>query len=250
MEANVQRGLQYTDDFRVACVINDLKEEDVLQYLINRSSFYAFNGGDMETVSLFATAVVMECKESQQAKTTALTERREQLISLKYISMLSELNQESGLSAVERMRQSFQIMKDWDNHLSGQSTEQRIFEIDDQRVLVLSFDFNLLCKVNGVTPKQVLQHFINNISMARSKAMNLPGKPDSNASNALFTLLRLSRSVYKSWKPLLMDIYDWYTDQLVTLDEGLKNEINVEVRLSQYASFYSEWYSTMVKNVN
>jgi hypothetical protein len=39
-----QFGLIYTEDFSVACAISYLKREEVLQYFINKVSFYAFNG--------------------------------------------------------------------------------------------------------------------------------------------------------------------------------------------------------------
>ena len=91
MDSKGRDSLAYTDDFRIACTINNLKQEDVLQYFINRVSFYAFNGGEMEAVSLWATSIVIDCKKEVNAEVKAVTDRKVKRISLKYILMLSEL---------------------------------------------------------------------------------------------------------------------------------------------------------------
>jgi hypothetical protein len=250
MDSTIELGLNFTDEFSMACVINDLKQEDVLQFFINRASVYAFNGGDMETLSLYATSTVIECKNSLQSEPTPVTERRIQLMSLKYITLLSDLIHDESLSKVEKMRRNFEIMREWDREMSPYTTYEKTFRIDESRYLLLTFEFNLLCKFNGLTPKQVLQHFINNISIARDRATNLLGYVHTNASVSLLILFALSRSMNKSWQPVKMDIYNWYSDRLVDLDQSLKEENSVEERLNVYNAFYSDWYQTLMNNIN
>jgi hypothetical protein len=250
MDSIIEFGLDFTDDFSMACVINDLKQEEVLQFFINRTSIYAFNGGDMETMSLYATSVFIECKNALHIEPTPVAERRIQLMSLKYITLLSDLIHDESRSKVEKMRKSFEIMREWDREMSPYTAYAKIFQIDDSRFLLLTFEFNLLCKFNGLTPKQVLQHFINNISIAKDRAQNLLGYVHTNASVSLLILLALSRSMNKSWQPVKMDIYNWYADRLVDLDNSLKEESSVEERLNVYNAFYSEWYQTLINNIN
>jgi hypothetical protein len=63
-------------------------------------------------------------------------------------------------------------------------------------------------------------------------------------------LFALSRSMNKSWQPVKMDIYNWYSDRLVDLDQSLKEENSVEERLNVYNAFYSDWYQTLMNNIN
>jgi len=250
MDSNGEFGLVYAEDFRIACAINYLKQEDVLQYFIDRVSFYAFNGGEMEAVALWATTIIIDCKEAYSGKVVAVTDKKIQRISIKYIGLLSDLNMNDHLSTVDKMKESFYLIKEWEAEMSPIANYPGTFQLNEEQFLVLTFDFNLLCKMNGVEPAEVLQYFVNNISLARQRAVNLLEFVETNSSMSLFGMMLLSRSMQKNKLPVQHDVQNWYSERLLALDERLKKENTVKKRISVYRAFYMEWYHTLLKNLN
>lgn len=250
MNIKGEPGLTYTEDFSIACTINYLKQEDVLQYFINRVSFYAFNGGEMEAVALWATNIILDCKETIGAQVKPAIDKRVQRISMKYIGLLYELQDNNLLSTVDKMRDSFYLMKDWENEVLPHTDYPESFKLDEQRVLLLTFDFNLLCKINGVSAGEALQYFIDQISLAKQRAVNLLVFEGTSASMSLFGVMLLSQSMKNVQLPFQEDIHQIYTDRLFSLDESLKEEKSVEKRLRMYQAFYSEWYGELIKSLN
>ncbi len=250
MDSKGQFGLIYTEDFRVACTINYLKQEEVLQYFIDRVSFYAFNGGEMEAVALCATNIIIDCKEALGAEISPVTDRKVQRIFIKYIGLLSDLNENPYLSTVDKMKENFRLMQEWETEMGPLTDYPRAFYPDEEQVLVLTFDFNLLCKMNGLEPVEVLQYFIDHISLARQRSMNLLEFTGTDASMTLFEMLLISRSMEKKRLPVQQEIYQWYAEELLALDETLKKERDPDQRLLAYREFYAEWYNTLMKNLN
>lgn len=249
MDSKGQFGLLYTEDFSVACAISYLKQEDVLQYFINRVSFYAFNGGEMEAVALWATRIIVDCKEFTQAEVAPVNDRKVQRISLKYISLLSDLAASTHLSTVDKMKESFYIMQEWEADMLPLTDFPKTFYLNEERFLVLTFDFNLLCRMNGLNQQQALQYFIDQISLARDRAVNLIGFVESNACMSLFGMMKLSRSMQQFKLPIQQDIQRWYQEQLLRLDESLRNEPDMGLRITAYRDLYTEWYHTLQRNL-
>jgi hypothetical protein len=250
MDSKERVRLTYTEDFKVACTVNNLRHEEVLQYFINRVSFYAFNGGEMEAVSLWATSIVVDCKTEVQARVQAVTDRRVKRVSLKYILMLSDLNDNTYLSTVDKMKESFLLMKEWETEMSPLVDYPTSFQIDEYRSLLLTFDFNLLCRMNGVATNQVLQYFMNHISLAYERALNLIEFVETNSCMSLFGMMRLSLGNKKNAIPIHQEIHKLYGDRLLLLDDRLKKEESLEKRTAVYRAFYKEWYNSLRKNIN
>lgn len=250
MNAKGHTGLTYTEDFSIACTINYLKQEDALQYFINRVSFYAFNGGEMEAVALWATNIIIDCKEALGAKIKPSIDRRVQRISIKYIGLLYDLQANDLLSTVDKMRESIYLMQDWETAMLPHADYPETFKLDEHRVLLLTFDFNLLCKINGVSAAEALQYFIDQISLAKQRAFNLLTFQGTSTSMSVFGVMLLSRTMKNVQLPFQEQIHQQYTNRLLSLDERLKEEGSVEKRLSVYQAFYAEWYSELIKSLN
>ena len=250
MHAKGQFGLLYTEDFNVACAISYLKQEDVLRYFINRVSFYAFNGGEMEAVALSSTHIILDCREFAQAGVTPVSDRKVRLISIKYISLLSDLAANTHLSTVDKMKESFYIMQEWETEMMPLVDFPKTFYLDEDQFLVLTFDFNLVCRMNGLNPQQVLQYFIDRISLARERALKIIGFADSDACMSLFGMMKLSRSIKQYKLPVQLEIQQWYHEKLLILDGKLKNEPDLDKRTTGYQAFYAEWYHTLQRNLN
>jgi len=250
MDSKERVRLTYTEDFKVACTVNNLKHEEVLQYFINRVSFYAFNGGETEAVSLWATSIVIDCKTEVNGEVQAVTDRKVKRVSLKYILMLSDLSDNAYLSTVDKMKESFLLMKEWETEMSPLVDYPTNFQMDEYHSLSLTFDFNLLCRMNGVAANQVLQYFMNHISIAYERALNLIEFVETNSCMSLFGMMRLSLGDKKNRIPIHQEIHKWYGDRLLLLDDRLKKEESLEKRIAVYRAFYKEWYNSLRKNIN
>jgi len=250
MDSKGKFGLIYADEFSVACTINNFKKEEVLQYFINRVSFYAFNGGETEAASLSATRIVVDCKTVHNATVSAVTDRKIQLISLKYIAQLSDLEGSIYFSASEKLKESFLLMKEWETEMMPYVDYPKTFELGDEHFLILTFDFNLLCKMNGVTAAQVLQYFIDGISLAIERANYISEPIEEDIRISLFSIMVLSRSMKRNRQPVEQDIFEWYTERLLSLDERLKRETRMDKKVGVYNAFYLDWYNTIKRNVS
>lgn len=250
MDSTEKFGLNYTEDFRVACTINYLKQEEVLQYFINRVSFYAYIGGEMEAVALWATSIIDDCKKAAQAEVVAVTSKKVKYIFIKYFGLLSDLNANVHFSTVDKMKESFDIMQEWEAEMQPLVDYPKTIYLDKERFLVLTFDFNLLCRMSGLDVVQVLQYFIDQISLARQRAVNLVEFEGRNTCMSLFGMMLMSRSMKKNKLPLQVEIHQTYAEKLLSLDDALKGELNFEERLHAYQKFYLEWYSVLMKNLN
>jgi hypothetical protein len=249
MDSKGKFGLIYADEFSVACKINNFKKEEVLQYFINRASFYAFNGGEMDAAALCATRVVLDCKEACKAQPVPVTDRKVQYISLKYIALLSDLDGNIYLSTADKMKESFSLMKEWEAEMVHYVDYAKTFELDEDHFLILTFDFNLLCNMNGVTAREVLQYIINGVSLAKERAAEQTDNMEKDVISALFRLMVVSRSMKRERMELEQDIFDWFSDRLLSLDERLKNEEDINKKISVYKAFYLDWYNTLKRNV-
>lgn len=250
MDSREKFGLTYTEDFRVACTINYLKQEEVLQYFINRVSFYAYIGGEMEAVALWATSIIDDCKKASPTEVTAVNSKKIKYIFIKYFGLLSDLNANTHFTTVEKMKESFEIMQEWEAEMLPLVDYPKTLYLDEERFLLLTFDFNLLCKMSGLDVVQVLQYFIDQISLARQRAINLVEFEGRNTSMSLFGMMLMSHSMKKNKLPVQVDIHKIYAEKLLSLDDALKGELSFEERLSAYKEFYLEWYNVLMKNLN
>jgi len=249
MEAEGQFGVKYTEDFTIACTINNLEHEAVLQYFIDRVSFYAFNGGDVEAVSLWATHIVLDCKRKAGAQIVPVKDKRIQKISLRYIRLLSDLINNIHLSTVEKMKESISLMREWEAEMPPNAEYPTTFFTDQHKSVLLTFDFNLLCNMNGIVVQQVLQFFIDEISFPRQRAVPLSATSGSSASMSFFEMMLMSRSMQRTKNRGQQEIDQLYNEQLLQLDETLKDESDEDRRLTAYREFYTKWYNSLRKKL-
>lgn len=250
MDSDGQFGLKYTEEFRIACKINNVKQEAVLQYFIDRVSFYAFNGGDVEAVSLWATHIVLDCRRKAVAEVVPLKNKSVQKISVNYLRLLSELINNPNLSTIEKMNESAKLMRDWEAEMPPLAEYPNSFFTDQHNSVLLTFDFNLLCNMNGIVVQQVLQFFIDEISLPRQRAVDLHESSGSSASMSFFEMMLMSRSMKRGKNRAQKEIDQRFNEQLLQLDETLKDEDDQDRRLTAYRELYTKWYNSLGKNLN
>lgn len=250
MNAKGQITLNYTDEFRIACKINNVQFEELLQYFIDHVSFYAFIGGTMEPVYLWATTVSIDCKDFQGGEVESITDHRIQGISLKYIRKLTSLNLEPDLSESLETFKSVAIMKEWAEEMLPLTDYLSAIETITGESLQLSFDVNMLCRMNGIEIQHLLQYFISNISLARERAVNLLDVVKADPSTAVLLFLVGSHEEIKNKILPQQDVYKQYGLKLLRLDRKQKQVEDLETRIKNYSAFYREWYDALHKDMN
>lgn len=250
MASNIELELNYAEEFRVACTINNLRYQDVLQSFINSASFYVFIGGEIDAASQWATKVILDCKEEMSGEVLIVSDQHIRERSLKYINMLKELSTADHLSRQIKLKKSETVMKNWADAIVTEANYPDQGEINGNYTLDIPFDFNMLCNVNGVTTGQVLQYFIDIISLAEDRALNLHTIVRVNPGTAFTLLILIKDNNTRSRRLPQEQIYVKYGLQLLDLDERLEDESEFKYRVKAYRKFYLEWYNALRVMIN
>jgi len=237
--------LNYTEDFRIACKINNLKHEELIQYFIDHVSFYTFIGGEMGAVNQWATKVCIDCKDLFGAVVERENDNEIRRISLKYIKKLTALSLEDEFTVEEKVLQSDDLIEQWSYEMLPLTNYKTEFATGEGEILYLSFELNLLCKMNGVILEQLLQCFIDSISLSKERAVNLHEMVEINPGMAVLLLMLIGNNEVKNRIMPHQDIYKKYGLKLLKLDKKQREELNLQNRMDSYHSFYLEWYDAL-----
>jgi len=237
--------LNYTEDFRIACKINNLKHEELIQYFIDHVSFYTFIGGELGPVNQWATKVCIDCKDLFGGVVARENDNEIRRISLKYIKKLTALSLGDEFTIEENVLRSDDLIEQWAHEMSPLTNYTMEFDAGEGEILYLSFEFNLLCKMNGVILEQLLQCFIDSISLAKERAVNLHEMVEINPGMAVLFLILIGNNEVKNRIMPHQDIYKKFGLRLLKLDKKQREELNLQNRIDSYSSFYLEWYNAL-----
>lgn len=250
MNTKGQIKLNYPEDFRIACKINNLRYDELIQYFIDHVSFYAFIGGDMEPSFLWATAVTIECKELLNKPVETITDARIQEISLRYIKQLTALHLDTDFSRDIETLKSVSLMKDWSVEMLPLTDYKMDLYTDDNQFFSLTFDFNLVCRLNGIDAELLLQYFMDSISLARERALNVIQEIKITPGIAVLLMLVGDHEEVKNRVLPQQEVYKKYGLRLLKLDKRQKMELDLENRIQAYSAFYRDWYNALNQNIN
>lgn len=242
--------LNYPEEFRIACKINNLRYEQLVQYFIDHVSFYAFIGGDMEPAYLWATTVSIDCKEFNGNEVEVIKNPEIQAISLKYVKKLTAINLDRSLTIQKETLKSISLMKQWAVEMIPLTDYQMDLNTASGEVFKLSFDFNLLCRMNGIDMVALLQYFIDHISLAKERAYNIIKTVKTDPSTAVMLLYVSSHDKIKNKILPQQEVYKHFCLKIIKVDRLQKEERNLETRIKNYVSFYREWYNALNQNIN
>lgn len=250
MESKAEINLNYTEEFRIACTINNLKFEEVLQSFIDHVSFYVFNGGEMDPIYQWATKVIVDFKLKFKTKIIPRTNQLITAMSLKYVGILTDLTTNPDLSYEMKAHKSFYIMESWSCDMLPLSNYPAQIELNDKHILTMPFNFNLLCDMNGVNTEKLLQYFIDNTSLAEDRALNLYEIVEINPCTAVLLLMLVRDDVSKRKHLPQERIYVTYGLKLLELDEELEYETNLTYKIALYKGLYADWYHALRVRAN
>jgi hypothetical protein len=237
--------LHYSKDFIIACRINNLKPAALLQYFIEHISFYSFLGAEMEPIYLWATRVVTDCTVQPGNHVTENTNPAQREIALKYIKLLTTLLFEEGVDKAAETEKSIVIMKNWAADMAPYKDYPQGTITSSGNILHFSFDLNLICSLKGLTVPQVLQAFINDISLAADRGKNLFQNTRTTPAMTVLLLLLSSHEAIRDKILPHQHIYREFGLRLLEIDKILKEEPGVQQRIDHYDIFYHQWYTAL-----
>ena len=237
--------LNFTEDFKIACKINNLKHEELIQYFVDHVSFYTFIGGEMGPVNQWATKVCIDCENVFDGIVDRENDNEIRRISLKYIKKLTALSLGDEITAEEKMMHSGVLIEQWSQEMSPLTNYKKELDLGEGKLLYLTFEFSLLCKMNGVIFEQLIQCFIDSISLAKERAVNLHEMVEINSGMAVLLLILISNNEVKNRIMPHQEIYKKYGLGLLKLDKKQREEFNLQNRIDAYRSFYLEWYNAL-----
>lgn len=250
MKSTQAINLNYTEEFRIACTINHIRFEIVLQNFIDQVSFYVFSGGDAGALSKWATKVMTDFIGKFNLTPSLGLDTEMQAISTRYSVQLKSIIDNKQISAESKISAGILIMEDWSAEVVPSADYPVEILLNDHHMLRFPFNFRILSMMNGIDTEQLLQYFIDNISLAADRAMNLYQVTVVNPSTCVL-LLMLVKDEKSKRKPLPQEhIYVKYALRLLDLDEEMEEETNTEYRLDKYKKFYAEWYNALRVTIN
>ena len=250
MNTKEEIKLNYPEEFRIACKINNLRHEELVQYFIDHVSFYAFIGGDMEAPYLWATTVSTNCKSFNGNEVQIIKDPEIQAISLKYVKKLTAINLDRTLTIQKETFKSISLMKQWAVEMTPLTNYQLNLRTTNGEVFKLSFDFNLLCRMNGIDITTLLQYFIDHVSLAKERAQNIIKTVKTDPSTAVLLLLVSSHEKIRNKILPQQDVYKQFCLKILKVDRLQREERSLEARIRNYTQFYREWYNALNKNIN
>ncbi|WP_442590288.1 hypothetical protein ACSBL2_03500 [Pedobacter sp. AW31-3R] len=250
MESTQAINLNYTEEFRIACTINNIRFEIVLQNFIDQVSFYVFSGGEAGALSKWATKVMADFIVKFNSKPSPHLHTEVQAISTRYKRQLKSIIDNKQISTESKFSAGMMVMEDWSAEIPPSADYPAEALLNQHFVLSFPFNFRILSMMNGTDTEQVLQYFIDNVSLAEDRAMNLYQVEVVNPSTCVL-LLMLVKDEKSKRKPLPQEhIYVKYALRLLDLDEEMEKETDAEYRLVMYKIFYAEWYNALRVTIN
>jgi|GEM_PF-1295361 len=245
-----QIKLNYPEEFKIACKINNLRYDELIQYFIDHVSFYAFIGGAKEPPFVWATAVSIACKELLNNPVETFNDPKIKEISLRYIKQLTGLHLEADFSTSVESSKSVSLMKAWSAEMLPLTDYSMDLRTEDDHFFTLTFDFNLVCRLNGIEAELLLQYFMDSISLARERAVNVMDQMEITPGIAVLMILIGDHEEVKNRVLPQQEIYRTYGLRLLKLDKKQRKEFDLKIRIQAYSTFYREWYNALNQNIN
>jgi len=177
-------------EFKVACTIYKVSEQEVLQIFIDHSSLFdslceEYSEGFSEATRTIAQYVrsrpggLKRSKSLLKCKDTAITS----------IAGIFRLAKKKRSKLTVRRRQSQPLMNAIFETMQRLHTPSDFLYIDENTQVKLNKDICVLCELHSCYPKEYLEYFMSRISVAEAHARSAMKKPNKNFTFDLFMLI-------------------------------------------------------------
>ncbi len=272
--------ITYPEEFRITALITRMNTREMVQGFIDGISFYAFCGGyrkkpftkkvslkdskghthncvvEVKEVSWpdekaeYLIEVIAGCMTSHKLEFYKETDPGLRGLQDKFLSLFHSLVSDFSIPQKERISLAKLYMKDWEEKQRPLLTfpEHMVLEGGDH--INLSFEFNMVCRICNLSPKQVLCYYMNMLSIARVKAgvQFIDENPDTDdAASPFGGAFFFNENEAINDSDLQKQVRRTYEQKFIVVHASLKREKDFKKRMATYQAFYQSWYDELVK---
>jgi len=230
-------------EFRVACTVYRLKEQEVLQIFINHATVYdsladAYSVGYSEaskTIGLYV-AEKRRTSNGSHAFSHCLAN------AANCFRWISELAKKVLSSSVAKRKKSLLYVDELYKNMKRVYTSSDTFYLDENRCLNFTKDFTVLCELHNCYPAEYLENFMNKISTAEMQARTGLKIPNDNFTMAFFMKVVLG---FGRENNEVAEFTEKEVDFICEMDEirlRIHNVRNLDQRINILKEFYLNHY--------
>jgi hypothetical protein len=248
--------LEIPDEFKIACVVNNLKPAEALQVFINHVSFFQTLNSGYLTGFQEASLVMSEYSVKMNLNGNDLQLKRitdmegpefHQAKSVKHIRQLIALTFHRKDSESVKHRKSIPIVKGLFKSIQHFKFCPEKIYLNATQQLVFNNDFRIICELYQIYPKCYLEYFMNKISLAETNArLDLNIEVQCNAMAFFFRMVnglgQLNTQKIKPGEAILE-----YIDEIQQLPAKSFIIRNLDERIALYSEFYKSHYRKITK---
>jgi hypothetical protein len=234
--------MSYPQHFIIACGIHRIRPEDFVQKFIKNFHLASLWCGASDNTEHAVTEAVLDYlkpgeRDIELYKTDVPLRRKwlkKLVVIMKRDGQLPEMQLRTNLTYTLSACSS-EILK--------HKAEPATLSLPGGYTVDLNSSFIIMCFMFGVTATEVLQHLVNNISMAKDAAQNQFGEAPFNPFMNFFH--NVARESFRDSKELRKAGFYVYDHLLVELYENMKAEQDYEIRLAAFTAHYNKWYQAI-----
>lgn len=173
-------------DFKMACTIYNFQIHKVLQCFIDHVSFYESLSNRTNGAYSDATSAVVSYPANEE-NIPHLVEIRE--IILKCVGELVSLTLQTEIDEDNKREKSIPIVSRLYKSIPSVKVKSIHLQLEKGHILMLSADFCIFCELHNCVPAQLLEHFMEKISLAETSAGIGLKVPEASPAMMFFTRL-------------------------------------------------------------
>ena len=230
-------------EFRVACAVYRLDEQEVLQIFINHATVYdsladQYSEGYSDASKTIGLFVVEKRRTANGSHAFSHCLAN----TANCFRWINELAEKVLSSAVAKRKKSLLYIDELYNNMQRVYTSSDTFYLDENRSLSFTKDFTVLCELHNCYPAEYLENFMGKISIAEMQARTGLKIPNDNFTMAFFMKIVLG---FGRQNTVVPEFTDKEVDFICEMDEirlHIHNVRSLQQRITILKEFYHKHY--------
>ena len=242
-------NLVYPEDFRVACLIRDLSHESILRHFFDQVSICNLLNCRDERHLAYPVEVIHEYAslggEPMIPKGNNINQRR----GVSYFRQILGIFHAAALGPKATKTACLSVIDNWHQSLVPRMVTSEVLVVNRNTSIPLSKDLVILCEIFEVRPEEILQYFINQISLPYAKARIRQATPNPRNPSLLFFLAASAgkTGLYSLNHEIpYPGLFFKFNSELQELYLRLLFNRNVTDRERIYRKLYHAWYKAIL----
>lgn len=231
-------------EFRMACVICDFPVHKALQSFIDHISLYQSLSNEFYgCYSLATNALLSHALRNRRGPSSPFIQQRQQ--SIKYLGALISLVAAEDPPELIKRKESKEIVNKIYKAICPYASFKDQIQLDHTHFLKFTPDFSVLCELHNYEPKEILENFMKDISLAESTARSRLKMEDDNMAMAFFMELSDGHRKLAGIIPY-PDLFTNFADRIEELQRSTFITMDLPYVIKRYQEVYSDLYQQII----